>query len=88
MGIGGVLREQVAHDASGQNLTGSFMDYALTSAADLPPIQILSLHSPSRHTRTGSKAMSEGGVMGPSALSAARLPTPWLPSGWWWSSSR
>lgn len=64
MGIGGVLREQVVHDDAGQNLTGSFMDYALSSAADLPPIQIVSLHTPSRHTPTGSKGMSEGGVMG------------------------
>ena len=64
MGIGGVLREQVVYDGSGQNVTGSFMDYAMSAAADLPSFQLVSLHTPSRHTPTGSKGMSEGGVMG------------------------
>ena len=64
MGIGGVLRESVAYDDAGHNLTGSFMDYALSAAADLPRIEVVSLHTPSLHTPTGSKGMSEGGVMG------------------------
>jgi carbon-monoxide dehydrogenase large subunit len=64
LGISGVLREQVVYDASGQNLTGSFMDYAMPSAADIPPIEVISLPTPSRRTPTGSKGMSEGGVMG------------------------
>ena len=64
MGIGGVLREAVAYDADGHNLTGSFMDYALSAAADLPPIEVLSVPTPGRGTPTGSKGMSEGGVMG------------------------
>jgi len=64
MGISGVLREQVVYDASGQNLTGSFADYAMPAAADLPPIEVIGVHTPSRRTPTGSKGMSEGGVMG------------------------
>jgi carbon-monoxide dehydrogenase large subunit len=72
MGIGGVLREQVVYDAHGQNLTGSFADYAMSTAADLPLIEVISLHTPSRRTPTGSKGMSEGGVMGAvGAVSAA-----------------
>ena len=64
MGIGGALLEQVVYDAAGQNLTGSFMDYAMTTAADLPPIEVHQLPTPTARTPTGSKGMSEGGVMG------------------------
>jgi aerobic carbon-monoxide dehydrogenase large subunit len=64
MGIGGVLREQVIYDEAGQNLTGSFMDYAMTSAADLPPIDVRSVATPTTRTPTGGKGVSEGGVMG------------------------
>ncbi|MDB5404240.1 MAG: xanthine dehydrogenase [Rhodopila sp.] len=64
MGIGGVLREQVVYDAAGQNLTGSFMDYAMTTAADLPPFEVRSVPTRTARTPTGSKGMSEGGVMG------------------------
>ena len=64
MGLSGALREQVAYDDSGHNLTGSFMDYALSTAADLPPFEIVACHTRSTRTPTGSKGMSEGGVMG------------------------
>ena len=64
LGIGGVLREQVVYDAAGQNLTGSFADYAMSAAADLPGIEVVSVHTPAQATPTGSKGMSEGGVMG------------------------
>jgi len=64
LGLGGALREQVVYDPQGQNLTGSLMDYAIATAADLPPIEIIACHTPSRRTPTGSKGMSEGGVMG------------------------
>jgi carbon-monoxide dehydrogenase large subunit len=64
LGIGGVLREQVVYDGLGQNLTGSFMDYAMTTAADLPAFELLSVPTPTARTPTGGKGMSEGGVMG------------------------
>ncbi len=64
MGIGGVLREQVIYDAAGQNLTGSFMDYAMTSAVDLPPFDVRRVETPTTRTPTGGKGVSEGGVMG------------------------
>src|SRR5690242_6537415 len=36
-GIGQALMEEVSYDASGQPITGSFMDYALPRAGDVPP---------------------------------------------------
>ena len=71
LGLGGALREQVVFDEDGHNLTGSFMDYAMSTASDLPFIEIIACHTPSGRTPTGSKGMSEGGVMG--ALGAVSL---------------
>ena len=64
MGIGGVLLEEVVYDENGQNRTGSFADYMLATAVEIPPIEVISHHTPNRKTPTGSKGMSEGGVMG------------------------
>jgi carbon-monoxide dehydrogenase large subunit len=64
MGIGGVLLEEVVYDENGQNRSGSFADYMLATAVEIPPIEVISRHTPNRRTPTGSKGMSEGGVMG------------------------
>jgi carbon-monoxide dehydrogenase large subunit len=64
MGISGVLLEEIVYDEMGQNLSGSFADYMLATAMEIPPIEIVSRHTPNRKTPTGSKGMSEGGVMG------------------------
>jgi carbon-monoxide dehydrogenase large subunit len=79
LGISGVLQERVVYDESGQNLTGSFLDYAMPVAADIPAIELISMHTPSRRTLSGTKGMSEGGVMGavgavPSAVADALAP--------------
>ncbi len=64
LGIAGVLQEHVVYDANGQNVTGSFADYAMPVAQTIPPITLIPMHTPSRHTLSGSKGMAEGGVMG------------------------
>jgi aerobic carbon-monoxide dehydrogenase large subunit len=64
MGIGGVLLEEIVYDANGQNRSGSFADYLLPTAVEIPPIEVISLNTPNRRTPTGSKGMAEGGVMG------------------------
>jgi aerobic carbon-monoxide dehydrogenase large subunit len=64
MGIGGVMLEEVVYDESGQNRSGSFADYLLPTALDIPPIRVISQHTPNRKTPIGSKGMAEGGVMG------------------------
>jgi carbon-monoxide dehydrogenase large subunit len=48
--ISGVLQECVVCDENGQNLTGSFLDYAMPVAADIPTIELISMHTPSRRT--------------------------------------
>jgi len=64
MGLSGALLEEVVYDAEGQNRSGSFADYLLATAVEIPPIEVISQHTPNRKTVTGSKGMSEGGVMG------------------------
>ena len=64
MGISGVLLEEVLYDDNGQNRSGSFADYLIATAAEIPAIEVIPLHTPNRKTPTGSKGMAEGGVMG------------------------
>ena len=79
MGISGALLEEVVYDENGQNRSGSFADYLLATAVEIPPIEVISQHTPNKKTLTGSKGMSEGGVMGatgavPSAVNDALAP--------------
>lgn len=64
MGLSGTLFEHVEYDENGQNLSGTLADYLMATAAELPTIEILSMHTPNRHTPAGLKGMAEGGVMG------------------------
>ena len=72
MGISGALLEEVDYDENGQNRSGSFADYLLATAVEIPPIEVISQPTPNRKTPTGSKGMSEGGIMGATGV---------LPSG-------
>jgi carbon-monoxide dehydrogenase large subunit len=64
MGIGGTLYEQVVYDEQGQNLSGTFADYLLPTACEIPTFEIVSMNTPNSRTPTGTKGMAEGGVMG------------------------
>jgi carbon-monoxide dehydrogenase large subunit len=66
-GLGGALSEQIIYDAAGQNLSATFLDYALPTASRVPPIDIEHLQRPDPGTPLGVKGMAEGGVMGASA---------------------
>jgi len=73
-GLGQAMLERLVYDGSGQLLTGSLMDYAVPRAADVPPIDIESLATPSPHNLLGAKGVGEAGCIGvPAALmNAAR----------------
>ena len=66
-GIGGCLLERVVHDTEGQNLTGSFMDYALPLAAHMPNVEFRHTEIPSPLNELGVKGLGEGGAVGPPA---------------------
>jgi carbon-monoxide dehydrogenase large subunit len=64
-GIGQALREHAVYDReSGQLLTGSFMDYAMPRAADLPSLDCGFHHVPSSSNPLGVKGAGEAGAVG------------------------
>jgi aerobic carbon-monoxide dehydrogenase large subunit len=69
-GLGQALLERTSYDTkSGQLLTGSFMDYALPRADDLPDIEVDLLEVPSGSNPLGVKGAGEAGSVGsPPAL--------------------
>ena len=69
-GIGTALYEEIPYDAAGQPLAGTFADYLLPGAAELPAIKIGHLHTPTPHTEYGMKGMGEGGAVAPPAAIA------------------
>ena len=73
-GIGQALAERTVYDA-GQLLSGSFMDYALPRAADLPGFHSeLDESQPCTHNPLGAKGCGESGAIGaPAAVVSALL---------------
>lgn len=69
-GIGGILREEMVYDESGQPLTGSFLDYALPIATDVPRIELDHIENLSTRNPLGVKGLGEGGAIGPPAAIA------------------
>jgi carbon-monoxide dehydrogenase large subunit len=69
-GLGGILCEAIAYDGSGQLLSGSFMDYAMPIAGDIPAMRIVHQHSPSPLNPLGVKGVGEGGAVAPPAAIA------------------
>jgi carbon-monoxide dehydrogenase large subunit len=62
-GIGQALLEHGIYDNSGQLLTGSFMDYTMPRADDVPDIQVGSVCTPCTHNPIGSKGAGEAGAI-------------------------
>jgi carbon-monoxide dehydrogenase large subunit len=71
-GIGQALFERTVFDDSGQPMTGSYMDYALPRAADVPFFSFASHGVPTRGNRVGAKGCGEAGCAGslPSVMNA------------------
>ncbi len=64
-GIGQALLEGCVYDReSGQLLTGSYMDYAMPRAADLPSFQVDTRVTPCTHNPLGVKGCGEAGAIG------------------------
>ncbi len=64
-GVGQGLFESLDYDgATGQLLCGSFMDYALPRADDLPPFEVDSFEVPTQVNPLGAKGVGEAGTVG------------------------
>jgi len=69
-GVGGVLMEEIAYGTDGQLLTGSFLDYMIPSASEVPSVEISHLITPSTVHELGTKGAGEGGTIGATAALA------------------
>ena len=72
-GIGQAIVEEVVYNEDGQLVTGSFMDYAIPRAIDLPRFELDATVTPTPVNPLGAKGVGEAGTLGstPSVVSAA-----------------
>jgi aerobic carbon-monoxide dehydrogenase large subunit len=61
-GLGQALMEAAIYESSGQLVTGSFVDYAMPRAEDMPPIRDALLSVPATTNPLGVKGMGEAGT--------------------------
>ncbi len=62
-GIGQALYEQVVYDERGQLITGTFMDYALPTAEEIPSFETDRTETPSPSNSLGVKGIGEAGTI-------------------------
>ncbi len=62
-GIGQALYEQVVYDAQGNLVTGTFMDYALPTAAEIPNFELDRTETKSPSNSLGVKGIGEAGTI-------------------------
>jgi aerobic carbon-monoxide dehydrogenase large subunit len=68
-GIGQALLEHGVYDESGQLITGSYMDYAMPRADDLPSFVVDTTVTPCTHNPLGAKGCGEAGaIAAPAAI--------------------
>jgi len=69
-GVGAALLEELVYDSEGQLLTGSFADYLLPTAGELPDIELIHLDAASALNPLGLNGVGEGGPIAPPAAIA------------------
>jgi carbon-monoxide dehydrogenase large subunit len=80
-GIGGGLYEDILYDEAGQLLTGTFMEYHVPTAAEVPFIETVHLEFPSPRNPLGLKGLGEGGAISPPAALANAVEDALAPFG-------
>ena len=63
-GLGQGLFETLVYDETGQLLAGSFMDYAMPRADDVPSFEVDSYEVPTKVNPLGAKGVGEAGTVG------------------------
>ncbi|HVS28163.1 MAG TPA: xanthine dehydrogenase family protein molybdopterin-binding subunit, partial [Solirubrobacteraceae bacterium] len=80
-GIGGALLEEMVYDEQAQLLTGTFMDYLVPTAMEVPAIETVHLEYPSPRNTLGMKGVGEGGAISPPAAIANAVEDALAPFG-------
>ncbi len=73
MGIGNALLEEIVHNAEGQPLTSSYMDYLLPTSSDVPHITMDHFETPSPINPLGVKGVGESGTLPVAAAIASAV---------------
>jgi carbon-monoxide dehydrogenase large subunit len=64
-GLGGAMLEEFHYNSEGQLLTGSFADYMVPTACEIPAMTVVHQESPSPLNPFGVKGVGEGGAIAP-----------------------
>ncbi len=80
-GIGGALYEKLVYDERGQLLSGSFMDFLIPTAMEVPEIEVVHLETPSPLNPLGVKGVGEAGAIPVPALVAEAVDDALAPFG-------
>src|SRR5579864_715888 len=71
-GVGGAMYEHFAYDQNGMLITGSFMDYLIPTASEIPHVELHTMETPSPIHPFGAKGTAEGSYMtAPAAIASA-----------------
>jgi CO/xanthine dehydrogenase Mo-binding subunit len=73
LGIGSALLEEVRYDENGQLLAGTYMDYLLPTATDVPTMVIDHLETLSTLNPLGLKGVGESGALPVPAVLASAI---------------
>ena len=76
-GIGQALLEGAVYDDSGQLLTGSFMDYTMPRADNMPSFDFSTVEVPCKNNAMGVKGCGEAGSVGSPAAVINALVDAW-----------
>jgi carbon-monoxide dehydrogenase large subunit len=79
-GIGGALAEHLIYDEAGQLLTGTFMEYAVPTAAVMPAFETEHVEERAANL-AGVRGVGEGGTLGPAAVLANAVADALAPLG-------
>ncbi len=63
-GVAQALLEEMVYDADGNPLTGTLVDYAIVTAAELPSFELLASETPATINPLGAKGIGEAGTIG------------------------
>jgi carbon-monoxide dehydrogenase large subunit len=80
-GVGGALYEKLEYDDSGQLRNGSFMDFLIPYATEVPRVELHHLETPSPLNPLGIKGVGEAGTIPVAALTASAVSDALSPFG-------
>jgi carbon-monoxide dehydrogenase large subunit len=80
-GIGGAFYERLVFNEDGQLVNASFMDYLIPTSAEVPPIAVDHVETPSPLSPLGMKGAGEAGVIPVPALFASAIDDALSPFG-------